>query len=168
MLPQYLRIKICVPRWRPVFSIVKGAKLLKVRDQVYRDITGATAKITSRFGCYSWGDSTTILYVGSFAQDYKHGNFKSNLQARVHNYLQNHRIRATGRKNTNLVVFEQINAPLQTDNVVLRFFEFDTLKMEDESFDFTGFSSDPDLVRLVENFLIARYRRRGQCPWNRH
>ena len=84
------------------------------------------------------------------------------------NYLQNHRIRATGRKNTNLVVFEQINAPLQTDNVVLRFFEFDTLKMEDESFDFTGFSSDPDLVRLVENFLIARYRRRGQCPWNRH
>jgi len=153
--------------WNPVFVIPKGSILLKGRHGLYHDITLAAAGIKDRFGCYSWGRGSEIYYCGSFAQDYVRGGFKSNLQARVHNYLQNHRIKATGQKNTNLMVFEKINETLLKDDVVLSVFTFRLLKFAGVSYSFSQYCEDPDLVHLVEQLLISFYRKLEQCHWNR-
>jgi hypothetical protein len=98
--------------WTPVFTIPQGSVLLKGRPGLYHEITGAADAVSDRCGCYSWGSPEAIFYCGSFARDDLGGRFKSNLQARVHNYLQNHRTKHTGQKNTNLMVFENINEAL--------------------------------------------------------
>lgn len=153
--------------WRPVFTIPKGAILEKGRHGLYHEITGAAGAISERFGCYSWGSPSTIYYCGSFAKDYSRGDFKTNLQGRVHNYLQNHRRKDTGRINTNLMVFEKINDALQLNDVHLSLLTFEWLQIGDDQVDFATFSTNPDLVHAVEQLLICSYRRQGQCQWNR-
>lgn len=153
--------------WRPVFTIPKGTILQKGRHGLYHEITGAAETISERFGCYSWGSASTIYYCGSFAKNYSRGGFKTNLQGRVHNYLQNHRRKATGRINTNLMVFEKINDALQLNDVHLSLLTFDWLHIGDDRVDFATFSTDPDLVHAVEELLICAYRRQDQCQWNR-
>ncbi len=157
------------PQWRIIFSIPKGSVLSKGRkSELYRTITGATTNISERFGCYSWGDETNIYYCGSFAQDYASGNFVSNLQGRVHNYLQNHRLDTlTGRKNTNLMVFENINTLLKEGNVIFSLFTFKSLQIGNENVDFVTYATDSNLVQATEQLLICSYRRFGQCQWNR-
>jgi len=160
---------VAQPQWRVISTIPKGVVLPKGRkNELYRAITGAAANVTERFGCYSWGDETNICYCGSFAQDYASGNFVSNLQGRVHNYLQNHRLDTrTGRKNTNLMVFENINTALKKGDVILRLFIFESLQIGNEKVDFVTFAENSYLVQATEQLLICSYRRKGQCQWNR-
>ena len=155
------------PQWRRVFTIPQGTVLQKGRHGLYHDIVKAAAAVSERFGCYSWGNERTVFYCGSFAQDYSRGNFNSNLHGRIHNYLQNHRVRETGQKNTNLMVFESINESLKRNDVLLRLLMFESLHVGDDRVDFATFSTDPDLVHAVEQLLICTHRRQGECEWNR-
>jgi hypothetical protein len=153
--------------WRPVFAIPKDTILQKGRHGLYGDITKAAGAINERFGCYSWGSASKIYYCGSFAKDYARGGFKTNLQGRVHNYLQNHRRKASGRINTNLMVFEKINNALRLNDVYLSLLTFEWLQLGDDRVDYATFSTDPNLIHAVEELLICTYRRLGQCQWNR-
>lgn len=155
------------PQWQIVYTIPQGTVLEKGRHGLYHNITRAAASVGERFGCYSWRSDSIIFYCGSFAQDYRRGNFKTNLQGRIHNYLQNHGRKDAKRKNTNLRVFENINAALRQGNVLLCLFTFDSLQIGDNRVNFAAFSTDPDLVHVVEQVLICTYRRQGQCEWNR-
>lgn len=90
-----LTVAIHHPEWLTVFTIPRGTLLQKGRHGVYHDSVEAAAVISARYGCYSWGTSDAIHYCGCFAKDY--GRFKSNLHGRVHNYLQNHRVKPAGQ-----------------------------------------------------------------------
>lgn len=160
-------LKVFHPHWEVVCSIPKGTSLQKGRHDLYHDIVDAAGKVTVRFGCYSWGHADEIFYIGSFSKDYKHGNHKSNLAGRVHNYLRNHRTKETGQKNTNLMVFEKLNNALVTQDVVLSIFQFDFLELGLEQVNYTAFSIDTDIVRTVEQLLICSYKKHEQCAWNR-
>jgi hypothetical protein len=162
-----LSLKIHQPQWRTIFTIPLGTVLRKGRHGLYHDITEAAASVNERFGCYSWGSNSVIYYCGSFAQDYTRGDFKTNLQGRVHNYLQNHRQKSTERKNTNLMVFENINNVLKQSAVLLCLFTFESLEFGNDTVDFATFSTDPGLVHAVEQLLICAYRKQKQCAWNR-
>jgi hypothetical protein len=166
MLPD-LALVLNKPFWKNIFTIPQGSVLQKGRHGLYHEIVAAAAQVGARFGCYSWGSDSIIYYCGSFAQDYARGNFKSNLHGRIHNYLQNHRQKETGQKNTNLMIFENINTALNNGNVLLRHFYFDSLKVGGDLIEFNTFSNDPNLVHAVEQLLICSYRRQGQCQWNR-
>lgn len=163
----HLALRLLNPRWVLVFRIPYKTVLPKGRHGPYHDISTAAGNVHWRYLCYSWGDSSRIFYVGSVAADYVRGNFRSNLQARVHNYLQNHRTKETGHKNTNLMVFEKINEALQSGDVFLRIFEFDSLTTPRGLIAFQGYTEDPDLVRAVEQLCLWHYRQDGQCTWNR-
>jgi hypothetical protein len=155
------------PQWQTVFAIPQGTTLQKGRHGIYSQITSAAAAVKDQFGCYSWEVNSTIYYCGSFAKDYVRGSFKSNLQARVHNYWQNHRTKSSGRKNTNLMVFDNIASALKSNDVLLRRFTFSELTIGDKTVTFVDFSTDRYLVHAIEQLLICDYRRLGQCCWNR-
>jgi hypothetical protein len=155
------------PQWTPVFVIPQGTVLPKGRHGLYPEITRAAAAVNNRFGCYSWGSQSEVYYCGSFAQDYARRSFKSNLHARVHNYLQNHRIKETGQKNTNLMVFEKINEALMNEDIILSVFSFEEVKFSNCAYSFSQYCQDHDLVHTVEQLLITFYRKQGQCQWNR-
>ncbi|GEM_PF-1270419 len=163
----HLAIEIQEPAWNTIFVIPRGTVLIKGRHGIYHEITQAAGNYPYRFGCYAWANNSTLFYCGSFAADYMRGRFKSNLQARVHNYLQNHPTKETGNKNTNLMVFEHINQALINEDVLLKTFNFEKIKFGQENVAFTSYSQDPNLVRVVEDFLIAWFRKLGQCQWNR-
>lgn len=154
--------------WDNVITIKQGQQLRKGRkNDLYPLITSAAGGVKWRFGCYSWGGQNSIFYCGSFSQDYKSGTHKSNLQARVHNYLQNHSIKEGGRKNTNLAVFENINNVLLHESVSLRVLMFDSIKLGDKTINYKEFTEDPDIVRATEQLLICTYKKQDQCRWNR-
>lgn len=166
-LPE-MSLHIHQPAWKVVAAIPQGQQLVKGRrNDLYTEICRAAAGVPYRFGCYAWGSPAEVHYCGSFARDYTRGSFKSNLHARVHNYLQNHRVKPTGQKNTNLMVFEQINAALAESEIRLSVFTFEQIEIDGTAVDFGGYCQNPDLVHLVEQWLIAGYRRKGQCGWNR-
>jgi hypothetical protein len=167
VLPE-MSLRIHRPAWQIVAAIPQGKTLVKGRrNDGYAELSRAAAGVTYRFGCYSWGSADQVYYCGSFARDHAHGSFKSNLQARVHNYLQNHREKESGRKNTNLMVFEKINAALPEREIRLSVFTFAWIELDGTIMDFAQYCQDHDLVHLVEQWLIAWYRRHGQCEWNR-
>ncbi len=156
------------PLWRTVYIIPKGTTMLKGRHGLYHELLDATKSFKERFGCYSWQSVGTIYYCGSYAKDYKRGHFKTNLQGRIHNYFQNHRIDSkTGRKNTNLMVFENLNKMLRNSDVSLCVLVFGSLRIGADEIDFDTFVQDPGLVHAVEELLICSYRRQKQCDWNR-
>lgn len=166
-LPE-MNLRIHQPAWQVVAAIPQGQQLVKGRrNDLYTKICRAAGRVQYRFGCYSWGSPTEVHYCGSFARDYVRGGFKSNLHARMHNYLQNHRVKETGQKNTNLMVFEQINAALAKHEIRLSVFTFEWMEVDGTRVDFARYCQDADLVHLVEQWLIAGYRRQGQCGWNR-
>lgn len=162
-----LSIKLDKPRWQNIFTIPKGTVLEKGRRGLYRDITGAAGKVNERFGCYAWCGETAVYYCGSFAKDYAHGSHKSNMQGRVHNYLQNHRLQENGRKNTNLMVFDNINVSLKYESISFRQLQLNSLHIGSDVITFSEFSNNPDAVKAVEQLLICTFRRLGQCEWNR-
>jgi hypothetical protein len=155
------------PFWETVYKIQSNSPFVKGRHGVYHEIVHAASQISQRFGCYAWGTADCLHYIGSFSQDYKRRSFKSNLHGRIHNYLQNHRSKENGRKNTNLMVFENIRETLLLQDIHLYLFTFDVLKIGEETVDYAGFSQDGELVRAVEQLLICSYRRKQQCTWNR-
>lgn len=104
--------------------------------------------------------------MGSF-RPYANKAYKSHLHARVHNYLQNHRLNDAGHMNTNLMVFNNLNLTLQQSEVMIAHLTFEALRLGNDVINFETFSSDPTLVHAVEELLIATYRRAGQCAWNR-
>lgn len=162
-----MKIELIKQTWKPVFQIQKGTKLLKGRHGIYWDVRKACQQLTNRFGCYSWQSAGQVHYCGSFAKDNKEAEFESNLEGRVHNYFQNHRVNSNGRTNTNKHVFDLINTTLKTDSVQLAVLEFDSVELADEAVQFADYCTDPDLVKAVEALLICHYRRRNQCSWNR-
>ena len=153
--------------WESVYEIAASTPLLKGRHGLYHEIVKAAGQIQSRFGCYAWGTLDNLCYIGSFSRDYQRGDHKSNLQARIHNYLQNHRTKENGRKNTNLMVFENINQLLLTGDVSIFIHKFDYLEIGHERVEYAKYCQDADLVRGVEQLLICSYRRNRQCAWNR-
>ena len=158
------------PRWDNLVALPKGTVLIKGLHGPNRQIMDALAGVPNRFRCYTWATQEAqeeVFYCGSFTQDYASGISKNNIQERVRNYLQNHRISATGHKNTNLMVFENINAVLQTRGVDLRLLRFRSVRIGGREIDFASYSSDPDLIRAVEQLIIAIYKEHGQCSWNR-
>jgi hypothetical protein len=165
-----MKLSLHVPEfwWEDVYTIRQGLFLEKGRHGQYSGIMDATKLVLDKYGCYSWCRGGIVSYCGSFSQDYISGKFKTNLQARVHNYLQNHRIRnSTGQKNTNLIVFENINRALVNDDVTLRIFRFDSLQIGETRVSHFDYSLNADLVHSVEQLLICCYRRIGECAWNR-
>lgn len=160
-------LKVFNPHWEIVYSIPKGTSLQKGRHGLYHEIIEAAGKVPASFGCYSWSNADVIFYVGSFSKDYKHGKHKSNLHGRVHNYLQNHRIKENGQKNTNLMVFEKINETLETQDVALNLFQFDSLELGLSQIDYVTYTNDSELVRALEQLLICSYKKANQCNWNR-
>lgn len=160
-------IEIQQPVWQPVVTISQGSELVKGRRNVwYRTITAAAAQASVSCGCYCWRSVDTVFYVGSF-RPYARKGFKTSLHARVHNYLQNHRVKNTGQVNTNLMVFDNLNLALQQSDVLLAHFTFDTVRVGDEVIEFDAFSADATVVHAVEELLICTYRYAGQCAWNR-
>jgi hypothetical protein len=153
--------------WETVYKISANTLLLKGRHGLYHEIVKAAGQIQNRFGCYAWGTCDTLYYIGSYSKDYKRGDHKSNLHARIHNYLQNHRTKENGRKNTNLMVFENINQSLLTGDVSILLYKFDYLEFGDERIEYSKYCEDADMVRTVEQLLICSYRRSDQCRWNR-
>jgi hypothetical protein len=162
-----LSIVLHKPQWRNVYTIPMGTSLQKGRHGLYPEIVEAAGNVREKFGCYSWSSDNTVYYCGSFAKDYARGNFKSNLHGRVHNYLQNHKVKDTGHKNTNLMVFENINYALKQGNVILQQLLFESLHFGNDILDFKSFSNDSNLVHVVEQLLISSLRRLGHCEWNR-
>ena len=162
-----LSLMLHMPRWLVVFTIPQGSALQKGRHGLYHEIVNAAANVHERFGVYSWCSDSQLYYCGSFAQDYANGGFRSNLHGRIDNYLQNHKIKDTGHKNTNLVVFENINDALKQESVALKYLTFDSLHLGEDLVDYNAFSNNPDLVHSVESLVICSYRRIGQCGWNR-
>jgi hypothetical protein len=163
-----LSLKINDWSWKDVYKIPMNTPLIKGRHGLYHEIVKAAGEFQNRFGCYAWGTSSDrLLYVGSFSQDYQRGNYKSNLHGRIHNYLQNHRLKGNGRKNTNLMVFENIGQALLSYNVTLYIFAFDFLIIGQDVVDYAHYSEDGELVRAVEQLLITFFRRHNQCAWNR-
>jgi len=150
-----------------VFIITRGTILEKGRRGIYRQIIEAAGKIKLRFCCYAWGTKEKIYYCGSVARDYSRGGYKSNLHGRVHNYLQNHRRQPNGRVNTNLMVFENIRKTLSINDVYLCVLHFESIRFGDEQVSYEAFSNDPELVHATEQLLIATYKRKSQCAWNR-
>lgn len=168
MINLNLSLAIQRPDWRTIYTIPQGTVIPKGRkNPSYKSISSVTGEIQERYGCYAWGDNSDIYYCGSFTDDYTGERFKSNFQGRIHNYLQNHRIENTGRKNTNLRVFENINSALPNNSVSLYLFTFFELHIGDTILDFASFTNDSALVQAVEQLLICIYRRNGQCQWNR-
>jgi hypothetical protein len=164
-----LNLSIESVQWKPVISIPQGTILEKgAKNEWYPRITKAAGQVTSRYGCYAWGTDSEIFYCGSFAGDYNsRRKLFSNLQGRVHNYLQNHRVKPTGQVNTNLMVFQNLNRILQTSAMTLFHFNFEQLWINGQCIDFETYSNDPDLVHTVEELLICTYRQQNQCGWNR-
>lgn len=162
-----ISMKIYNPYWETVFTIPNNTPLVKGRHGMNHDLVKAAGQVQSKFGCYAWGTAEELYYIGSFSKDYKRGNHKSNLGGRIHNYLQNHREKEKGRKNTNLMVFENINKLLLSNDVSLFIYKFESLEIGDEKVDYSTYCEESDLVRAAEQLLICLYRRRNQGKWNR-
>jgi hypothetical protein len=160
-------LEIKEPKWLTVFVIPRGTQLEKGRHGIYRDIVSSAGTIEHRFVCYAWGTKDTIHYCGSVAKDYAHGGYKSNLHGRVHNYMQNHRMKENGQVNTNLMVFKYICQTLVDQDVYLYYLTLIFLNIGNEQVSFQNYSNDSDLIHAVEHLLIAYYKRIGQCVWNR-
>ncbi len=162
-----MKLELTNPRWTPVIQLQPGCQIVKGRRGVYWDVRNAAAKQRDRFGCYAWQTGGVIQYCGSFADDYEKEEFKTNLEGRVHNYWQNHRIHENGRINTNKHVFDQIVACCKQGPVGLLIFGFDDLYINETHFTYAQYAVNHDLVIAVEAFLICQYRVSGQCTWNR-
>ncbi len=155
------------PSWQEVYCITRGQQLEKGRHGLYWPIVTAAGRVSEQFGCYAWGSRDAISYIGSFSKDYQRGNHGSNLAARVHNYLQNHRLEQNGHKNTNLMVFEKINEALASHDVILYLLRFEFVELGGMKTAFAHYSADGQLVAALEQVLICSYKKAGQCSWNR-
>jgi hypothetical protein len=60
-----LAIRLHNPRWEPVYTIPCGTVLPKGRkNEWYKGLREVTRTVSQRFGCYVWGNATTIWYCG--------------------------------------------------------------------------------------------------------
>ena len=154
--------------WRAVHTSPVGSVLTKGRkDGESRALAGAAATIAYRYGCYSWQSDGTVLYCGSFSKDYSGGQFKTNLEGRLYQYLVNHKREADGRpKNTNAKVFDLLNGVLKNMPATLQLLQFDSLTVDRRVTRFGDFAADAALVRAIEAWVIWAYKTVGQCQWN--
>ena len=82
--------------------------------------------------------------------------------------MQNHRQDPiTGRKNTNLNVFEKLNVTLAQEDVTLSVLRFWRVGDRRHAGRVDAYAQDRVLVHLVEELLICTYRHAEQCGWNR-
>jgi hypothetical protein len=160
-------ISLIQPSWERVYVVPHGNRLPKGRNGISLKVILSARGIAHRFGCYSWATTSEILYVGSFAKDYASSQFETNFEGRVQQYLTNHKRATDGTpKNTNARVFDLINQTLDTADVMLQLFHFESLRGDARSIDFTSFATDSNLVLAVEGLLIWTYKNVGQCKWN--
>jgi hypothetical protein len=164
LIEREISLSIYEPRWDTVYNIPRGTILVKGRHGLYHEMIAAAKEITDKFGCYSWKNANDLFYCGSFREYSRH---ETGLAGRLHNYLQNHRIKENGQKNTNLMVFDYINRELKLSNIALCIFRFNNLKLGNCFIDYMTYSSDGNLVHAVEQLLISSYRELRQCSWNR-
>lgn len=163
-----LALKLSNARWISVYTIPGKTVLRKGRHGLYHEMVDAAASVPTRFGCYAWiKEPDVVCYCGSFSKDYANVEFRSNLHGRLHNYLQNHGNTKSERKNTNRMVFDNVNDTLKDGEVRFEYLCFDSIEIGKESLSFDEYCTDPSLVKAVEQLLIASYRRIGQCEWNR-
>jgi hypothetical protein len=154
--------------WRVVHTSPAGSVLTKGRkDGESRSLAGAAAAIAHQFGCYAWESNGTVLYCGSFSKDYSGGQFKTNFEGRVYQYLVNHRRETDGTpKNTNAKVFDLLNGVLRTAPATLQLLQFESLIVDGSAIAFGDYAADATLVRAIERWVIWSYKTVGQCPWN--
>ncbi len=162
-----MKIELVNPIWFQVFRIPQGSRVVKGRHGVYGDLRSACRQIIDRFGCYSWQSNNEVHYCGSFAKDYARKEFKTNLEGRMHNYWQNHRIGKNGQMNTNKYVFDQIVTTIQKCTVDLNIVKFGSVMLENMEVCYSDYINNPVLVQAVEALLICHYRFAEQCTWNR-
>lgn len=162
-----MKIELIKPGWQEVFGIVNGTVIIKGRHGVYWELREACKKVTYQFGCYSWQVSDQVQYCGSFSKDNSKEEFTTNLEGRVHSYWQTHRVKKTGMTNTNKHVFDHIQNSVKSSDVSLQILKFDELQLDSQSIDFNSYSTNPDLIKAVEQLVICYYRSQGQCTWNR-
>jgi len=154
-------------RWETVVEIPQGTVLEKGRkNQWYQQITTSAANLVVPWGCCAWASKDVIYYIGSF-RPYARKSYKSSLQGRVSNYLQNHRTKNGGYENTNLHIFNNINTVLQNQPMMPTHLTFDTMKIGARVIDFAMFSGESVFVHAVEQLLICTYRLDSECIWNR-
>src|SRR5262249_21967076 len=134
-------IEIPQPSWKLVSTIPKGTVVPKGRSPIYRHVCGSTKLELDRFGCYCWEAAGVTLYCGSFSKDYSGSGFKCNLQGRISQYFENHRISKSGNPNTNLKVFDLLNQRLQLTDTNLRVLKFDVLRSVNRSIRFNDYTA---------------------------
>lgn len=152
--------------WTEVFRIPQGTLIQKGRRGIYYEIIRAAGDIKERFGCYAWGSRDKIYYCGSHARDYQRKFHENNFQQRVHNYLQNHRVKK-GRTNTNKWIFDKIKEHLGFEDIYLFYLRFKEIEIDKEIIHFKDFSEMAELVRAVEELMIAHYKKIRLVEWNR-
>ena len=164
----HFSIEILNPSWELICKVERGTKLAKGKNDQSQRILHTAAKITQRFGCYSWATDTAIMYCGSFSRDYSGKQFRTNLEGRVYQYLNNHKRDSNGMpKNTNAEIFDQINQTCVDSDLFLRILQFDRLCLGHESIDYLSYSLEPYLVHAVEKLVISTYHHQSQCSWNK-
>lgn len=154
--------------WQLVHSIPRGTVLTKSRaGHESRPVMDAAAAIVHRFGCYSWESTGAVLYCGSFSKNYSGGQFKTNLEGRVYQYLVNHKRDTQGKpRNTNAKVFDLLNDVLRTRPARLQVLRLDALIVGGRRIEFGEYCGDAALVRAIERLVTWAYKAVGQCPWN--
>lgn len=156
-----MKIELLKPTWKQVFQVPMGAKIIKGRHGIYKNLRAACGLVSNRFGCYAWQSPGHVHYCGSFSADYTNPEYVSNLEGRFCNYWENHDV------STNKHIFDSISTKIKTSSIELAIFKFCTVELDNTSVSFADFCLDSDLVKAVEALLICHYRRRKQCKWNR-
>jgi|SRR3990172_9133964 len=144
-----------------VFTIPHSEHIVKGGKKANPLIFEACAGIDDKYFCYCWRTSNNILYVGSVTADYTSSQHKNNLLGRLGNYLQNH------SGTTNKMVFDNINATLSKATVSLGLFRFKCIALDNDRWNYTDCSKKPEVMQMLEEILICRYRLLGQAQWNR-
>jgi len=166
----HLNLAIEHATWKPVVTIPKEQQLERgVKNAYNKKLLNAAKKIDDRFGVYSFQDTETgyVFYCGSFSP-YK-GKVTS-LEGRLKQYLGNHE-NGTGKPNTNLRVFQNLNHQLLTSSVTLSLLQLNNTTIFDRSgsdLNMFRFSSPNQeiLAQTLEQVFILYYKQHAEAPWN--
>jgi hypothetical protein len=153
------------PKWIPLVVISQGEMVEKGRKSpLSKHILRSAETIPALYGCYGWFIGEKIAYVGSFSP---YQGKPNGLQARLGNYLGNHKVKENGSFNTNKMVFDKANESLVSNAVTIAYFRFESMNFGDRLISFEEFSCQAVFTKAVEELLICTYRLQGACDWNR-
>ena len=162
-----IKLEIINLNWNVIYQIPRAATLVKGRKEEYWKIMDAAKAVLETYGCYAWGNDKLIYYIGSYSRDYKNKNHQNNFQERLHNYLQNHRTKPNGRTNTNKMVFDKVIQQLAVEDIKIFRLRFEKIILNEHVLTFQEASNDSEIIKALEEMLIAFYKKRGEANWNR-